>query len=157
MQIELYRGDQMNQLTFDRNGFYLDGRPFRIISRPPHSRIPALSCHERRPGDRALADMFREGGVDVPLYTTDGNTFSMFVFGREDMANFFGVNFRAKPGFNLGRYDSAGPQLTLYLPGHFLKEKDNELIMLDLDPVGEKTTVDCLDHEILEGEAEELR
>ena len=29
--------------------------------------------------------------------------------------------------------------------------------MLDLDPVGEKTTVDCLDHEILEGEAEELR
>ncbi|MBQ6679905.1 MAG: beta galactosidase jelly roll domain-containing protein [Lachnospiraceae bacterium] len=60
-------------------------------------------------------------------------------------------------GFNLGRYDSAGPQLTLYLPGHFLKEKDNELIMLDLDPVGEKTTVDCLDHEILEGEAEELR
>ena len=60
-------------------------------------------------------------------------------------------------GFNLGRYDSAGPQMTLYLPGHFLKEKDNELIVLDLDPVGEKMTVDCLDHEILEGEAEELR
>jgi predicted nucleic acid-binding Zn-ribbon protein len=43
------------------------------------------------------------------------------------------------------------------VPVDILKEKDNELIMLDLDPVGEKTTVDCLDHEILEGEAEELR
>ncbi len=59
-------------------------------------------------------------------------------------------------GFNLGRYDSAGPQMTLYLPGHFLKDSDNEIIVLDIDPVGEKKIVDLLDHEILEGEAKEL-
>ncbi|MBQ2707011.1 MAG: beta-galactosidase, partial [Clostridia bacterium] len=41
-------------------------------------------------------------------------------------------------GINLGRYDSAGPQMTLYLPGHFLKESGNELIVLDIDPVGER-------------------
>ena len=59
-------------------------------------------------------------------------------------------------GFNLGRYDSAGPQMTLYLPGHILKDKDNEIIILDIDPVGERSTVDLLDHEILEGESKEL-
>ena len=59
-------------------------------------------------------------------------------------------------GFNLGRYDSAGPQMTLYLPGHFLKDSDNEIIVLDIDPVGERKTVQFLNHEILEGDAKEL-
>lgn len=59
-------------------------------------------------------------------------------------------------GFNVGRYDSAGPQMTLYLPGHFLKSSDNEIIVLDIDPVGERTCVEFLDHEILEGQSEEL-
>ena len=59
-------------------------------------------------------------------------------------------------GFNLGRYDSAGPQMTLYLPGHLLKEKDNEIIVLDVDPVGERSRVEFLDAEILEGKSEEL-
>lgn len=59
-------------------------------------------------------------------------------------------------GFNLGRFDSAGPQLTLYLPSHLLKETGNELAVLDIDPVGERETVSLLDHEILEGSASEL-
>ena len=56
-------------------------------------------------------------------------------------------------GINHGRYDSAGPQMTLYLPGHFLKESGNELIVLDIDPVGERVSVSLLNHEILEGDA----
>ena len=56
-------------------------------------------------------------------------------------------------GFNLGRYDSAGPQMTLYLPGHFLKDAENEIIILDIDPKGERKYVEFLDHEILEGES----
>jgi beta-galactosidase len=59
-------------------------------------------------------------------------------------------------GFNLGRYDSAGPQMTLYLPGHFLNEKDNEIIILDIDPVGERSKIEFLDHEILEGDSDIL-
>ena len=59
-------------------------------------------------------------------------------------------------GFNVGRYDSAGPQMTLYLPGHFLKDTDNEIIVLDIDPTGERKTVNFLDAEILEGNSIEL-
>lgn len=59
-------------------------------------------------------------------------------------------------GFNLGRYDSAGPQMTLYVPGALLKEKDNEIIILDVDPTGDRSHITLLDHEILEGEANEL-
>jgi hypothetical protein len=46
--------------------------------------------------------------------------------------------------------------MTLYLPGHFLKSSDNEIIVLDIDPTGERKTVHFLDHEILEGQSEEL-
>ena len=60
-------------------------------------------------------------------------------------------------GVNLGRYDSAGPQMTLYLPGHILKEKDNEIIVLDIDPVGARDSIEFIGHEILEGDAAELR
>ena len=59
-------------------------------------------------------------------------------------------------GFNVGRYDSAGPQMTLYLPGHFLNDSDNEIIVLDIDPIGERKVVEFLDHEILEGDSVEL-
>jgi len=59
-------------------------------------------------------------------------------------------------GFNLGRYDSAGPQMTLYVPRHLLRESGNELIMLDLEPHGERKSVRFLDSAVLEGEAAEL-
>ncbi|WP_347551381.1 beta-galactosidase [Pseudalkalibacillus hwajinpoensis] len=37
-------------------------------------------------------------------------------------------------GFNLGRYwNTAGPQQRIYLPGPLLKEKDNELVILELE------------------------
>lgn len=68
----------------------------------------------------------------------------------------FGHGYVWVNGFNLGRYDSAGPQMTLYLPGHFLKDSGNEIIVLDIDPVGEKKSIRLLDHEILEGESKEL-
>ena len=60
-------------------------------------------------------------------------------------------------GFHLGRYDCAGPQYTLYVPGALIKEKGNELIILDLRPEGEKEKIELIDHSILEGEAKELK
>lgn len=60
-------------------------------------------------------------------------------------------------GFNLGRYDSAGPQMTLYVPGGILKDKDNELIILDIDPIGERSGIEFRDKEILEGDAVEMK
>jgi len=68
----------------------------------------------------------------------------------------FGHGYIWINGFNLGRYDSAGPQMTLYLPGHFLKDTDNEIIVLDLDPTKIRAQIHFLDHEILEGESSEL-
>ena len=68
----------------------------------------------------------------------------------------FGHGYIWINGFNLGRYDSAGPQMTLYLPGHLLTTTDNEIVVLDIDPVGERKTVQFLDHEVLEGESKEL-
>ena len=59
-------------------------------------------------------------------------------------------------GFNLGRYDSAGPQLTLYVPGSLLNDENNEIIVLDIDPTGCKNSIALLDHAILEGDAAEL-
>jgi beta-galactosidase len=59
-------------------------------------------------------------------------------------------------GFNLGRYDSAGPQMTLYVPGVLLKEEDNEIIVLDMDPTGGNHRLVLQAHEILEGNAAEL-
>jgi len=46
--------------------------------------------------------------------------------------------------------------MTLYLPGHFLKDTDNEIIVLDLDPTKIRAQIHFLDHEILEGESSEL-
>ncbi len=68
----------------------------------------------------------------------------------------FGHGYIWINGFNLGRYDSAGPQMTLYCPGHLLKATDNELIILDIDPSNEVTTILLSNHEILEGDASEL-
>ena len=80
-----------------------------------------------------------QSGVDTYVYFKD-----------------FGHGYIWINGFNLGRFDSAGPQMTLYLPGHFLKDTDNEIIVLDIDPVGERSKIELLDHEILEGKSEIL-
>jgi beta-galactosidase len=45
-----------------------------------------------------LAAMLTEGGVDVPLYTTDGDRAFWQTFGRAQNTGFFGVNYRAKSG-----------------------------------------------------------
>lgn len=42
-------------------------------------------------------------------------------------------------GFNLGRYWNIGPSETLYLPAPFLKEKGNELIVLDMEDTGRRS------------------
>ena len=42
-------------------------------------------------------------------------------------------------GHNLGRFWYIGPQQTLYLPGVWLREGDNEIVVLDLEGGGERT------------------
>lgn len=37
-------------------------------------------------------------------------------------------------GINLGRYWTIGPQQSLYVPGSFLKEEQNEIVILELEP-----------------------
>jgi len=59
-------------------------------------------------------------------------------------------------GVNLGRYDSVGPHRTLYIPGAYLQEH-NEIILLDLDPVGRRDRILLEDHEMLEGDGAELQ
>lgn len=67
----------------------------------------------------------------------------------------FGHGYVWVNGFNLGRYDEAGPQYTLYLPGGVLRE-ENEVVVLDLAPLTHTPTLSLLDHFILEGGAKEL-
>jgi beta-galactosidase len=67
----------------------------------------------------------------------------------------FGHGYIWVNGFNLGRFDGAGPQMTLYVPGELLKE-NNEIIVLDIDPSGEKNSISLIDHPVLEGDAAEL-
>ncbi len=52
-------------------------------------------------------------------------------------------------GFNLGRYNAAGPQRTLYVPAPLLREGENEVIILDLEPASEPSA-SLLDRHILE-------
>ncbi|MBE6929574.1 MAG: beta-galactosidase [Ruminococcaceae bacterium] len=48
-------------------------------------------------------------------------------------------------GFNLGRYWSIGPQMTLYVPAAILREQGNVIEILDVSPESEKRTVSFLD------------
>lgn len=59
-------------------------------------------------------------------------------------------------GFSLGRFDSCGPQMTLYLPGSLLKESGNVIEILDVLPTKPALGIRLLTHAILEGEAKEM-
>ena len=54
-------------------------------------------------------------------------------------------------GFNIGRFWEIGPQYTLYVPGGLIKEKDNEIVVFDVNRIG-TPKIGTLDHAILEGE-----
>jgi beta-galactosidase len=61
----------------------------------------------------------------------------------------WGKGFVWVNGHNLGRYWNIGPQQTLYVPGPWLKEGENEIVILDL--LGPTSpTVAALDHPILD-------
>lgn len=111
----------------------------------PLSDLSGLAFTERRPLD-THQPVFLSGRFDaVPGVDTYVDTHG---FGHGNVW----IN-----GFNLGRYDEAGPQYTLYVPGSLLKEKDNEVILLDLAPDGgTHETLAFTDHLILEGDAAPL-
>ena len=39
-------------------------------------------------------------------------------------------------GFNVGRYRTVGPQLTLYVPGELLRDGGNEIVVFDVQTAG---------------------
>ena len=53
-------------------------------------------------------------------------------------------------GFNLGRYWCIGPQMTLYVPGAILKEKDNVIEIFDINPKNNPRKVDLTEAHLLE-------
>ncbi len=64
----------------------------------------------------------------------------------------WGRGFVVVNGFNLGRFWEIGPQYTLYLPGGLLKDKDNEIIIFDVNRVGKPETIQAIEEHILEGD-----
>jgi len=53
-------------------------------------------------------------------------------------------------GHNLGRYWHIGPQQTLYLPGCWLKQGANEIVVLDIDGGAKELTLRTLNHPLLD-------
>ena len=96
-------------------------------------------CFKRRMPVFLKGSFDAKVGVDTYVYTKE-----------------FGHGYVWINGFNLGRYDVAGPQFTLYVPGALLKEKDNEIVVLDLSPTSDTATVELIDKHILDGDAEEM-
>ena len=59
-------------------------------------------------------------------------------------------------GHALGRYWDIGPQQTLYVPGVWLKEGENEIVVFDLKAKG-PFTLSTLDHPLLDGPVHETQ
>jgi beta-galactosidase len=59
-------------------------------------------------------------------------------------------------GHNLGRYWNVGPQATLYVPDPWLKQGQNDIVILDLLPSGKIPEVSGLDHPILDAPVADL-
>lgn len=64
----------------------------------------------------------------------------------------WGRGFVVINGFNIGRYWEVGPQYTLYVPGGLLKEKDNDIIIFDVNHKGAVSGIKTVKEAILEGE-----
>lgn len=64
----------------------------------------------------------------------------------------WGRGFVVINGFNIGRFWEVGPQYTLYVPGGLLKEKDNEILIFDVDHKGTASGIKTVKEAILEGE-----
>lgn len=63
----------------------------------------------------------------------------------------WGRGFVLINGFNIGRFWEIGPQYTLYVPGGLLKEKNNEIVIFDVNHVG-NAKISTREEAILEGE-----
>ncbi len=63
----------------------------------------------------------------------------------------WGRGFVCVNGFNIGRFWEIGPQYTLYIPGGLLKEKDNEIVIFDVNHVGKPEFINTIEEHLLEG------
>lgn len=68
----------------------------------------------------------------------------------------FGHGYIFVNGVNLGRFDSKGPQMTLYCPHGFLRDGENSIVVLDIDPTDTPKCIALTEEHILEGESAEL-
>lgn len=92
-----------------------------------------------------LEDVSIQGGGKAPEPSSDSAP--IFYTGSFDVEN-PGDTFLELPGWvkgvlwvngvNVGRYWTIGPQQSLYVPGTYLKKKNNEVIVLALEPTGDE-------------------
>jgi beta-galactosidase len=109
----------------------------------------------RLPLDRKLLSSLRYRGGEVPSTANRRPGFWRATVKLDKVGDCFldmrpwGKGFVWINGHNLGRYWNIGPQQTMYVPGPWLKQGENEVIILDL--LGpEKPEVAALDHPILD-------
>lgn len=112
----------MPVLTYDRQNFLMDGKPYQIISGAMHYfRIVPQYWEDRLKKLKACGFNTAETYICWNLHERREGEF--------DFEGYCLVN-----GFNIGRYfNSAGPQKTLYIPAPLLKTGDNEIIVFETD------------------------
>ncbi len=60
----------------------------------------------------------------------------------------WGRGFVVINGFNIGRFWEIGPQYSLYIPSGLLKEKDNEIIIFDVNHIGDCNSINTVNEAI---------
>ena len=122
--------------TFEINGkqFLLNGKPFQILAGELlYSRIPEEYWKDRLLKARALGlnavctYMFWNFHEPNPGQFNLNKTGDSYLDMRTWCKGFVIVN-----GHNLGRFWNVGPQFGLYLPGVFLKQGKNQIIVFDM-------------------------
>ena len=97
---------------------------------------------------QASLDYKKSGKIDVPAWYR--GTFNLEKVGDTFLnVETWGKGMVWVNGYNIGRYWRIGPQQALYMPGCWLKEGENEIIILDLD-TPEACTVEGLDKPVLD-------
>lgn len=94
---------------------------------------------------------FKENNEDITTPAMYKGTFELTQTGDTflDMRD-WGKGIVFVNGYNLGRYYEIGPQQTLYLPGPWLKEGENTIVIFEQLENG-KQTISTIDHPILDG------
>jgi beta-galactosidase len=138
--------------------YSLPTQPLRTLNRlrDSHSDVNGNPCHGRstspqEPSSQAFHAPLQWGCVGTGptfyrAYFTLPTTGDTFLDTRKLGKGALWIN-----GHPIGRFWNIGPQQTLYVPGPWLREGDNEIIVFDLQPSAAQPHVDGLATPILDG------